>query len=100
MDPFEAGSVGFLLFYMSIFFASLGTFSLLGFFMRVWFSKEQVIFRHLGVATRQSLWFSGLIVLTLMLQASEFLQWWSIVLLIIFMTLLEFFFLSRKVIRR
>ena len=100
MDPLGAGSVGFLLFYMSLFFASLGTFSLLGFFIRVWFSKEQVIFRHLGIATRQSLWFSGLIVLTLILQASEFLQWWSIVLLIIFMTLLEFFFLSRKVIRR
>ncbi len=100
MDPFETGSVGFLLFYMSLFFASLGTFSLLGFFMRVWFSKEQVIFRHLGVATRQSLWFSGLIVLTLILQASDFLQWWGIVLLIVFMTLLEFFFLSRKVIRR
>ncbi len=100
MNPTEAGSIGFLLFYISLFFASLGTFSLLGFFLRVWFSKEQIIFRHLGIATRQSLWFSALVILTLLLQAGNFLKWWSILLLLFFMLLLEFFFLSRKVVRR
>ena len=100
LNPFEAGFVGLLLFYISLFFALFGSFALLGFFLRVWFSKEQIIFRHLGIATRQSLWFSVLLVSTLLLQGSGFIRWWNILLLIIFLTLLEFFFLSRKVVHR
>jgi len=99
-SPDEAGFISFLLFYVSLFFACLGTFSLLGFFIRVWFSKEQIIFRHLGVATRQSLWFSVLVIITLLLQAAGFLKWWSILFLVLFLLLLEFFFLSRKVVHR
>lgn len=100
INPASAGFVSFLFFYVSLFFALIGTFSLFGFFVRVWFSKEKVIFRHLGVSTRQALWFSVLIVITLMFQASSYLKWWSIALLILFLILLEFFFVSRKVVRR
>ncbi len=100
MDPSGAGGIGFLLFYLSLFFALLGTFSLLGFFVRVWFSKEVVIFRHLGVSTRQSLWFAILVVVSLIFQASDFFRWWTSGLLIIFLIVLEFFFISRKVVRR
>lgn len=100
LDPEQTGLMGFLFFYVSLFFALIGTFSLLGFFVRVWFSKEQVIFRHLGVATRQSLWFSLLLIGTLLLQGAGFIRWWNVLLLIIFLTILEFFFLSRKVVRR
>jgi len=96
LNPFEAGFIGYLCFYISIFFALIGTFSLLGFFIRVWFSKEPVIFRHLGVSFRQSLWFSMLLVAALILQGTNFLRWWNVLLLIIFMTFLEFFFLSKK----
>jgi len=99
-SPGEGNSMVFLLFYLSLFLALIGTFSLMGFFGRVWFSREQVIFRYLGVSTRQALWFSILLVGTLMMQGVDFLRWWSVLLLIIFLILLEFFFLSRKVIRR
>ena len=100
LNPQEAGFAGFLFFYTSLFFALFGTFSLLGFFGRVWFSKEQIIFRYLSISTRQSLWFSILLVGTLLLQGSGFIRWWNVLFLIIFLTLLEFFFLSRKVVRR
>lgn len=100
INPEEAGFVGFAMFYLSLFLALVGSFSLLGFFTRVWFSREEVIFRHLGVATRQSLLFSILLVGSLILQGSGFFRWWSVVLLIAFITLLEFFFISRKVVRR
>jgi len=99
-SPDEGGFITFCLFYLSLFFALIGTYSLLGFFGRVWFSKEQVIFRHLGISTRQSLWFSLLIIGTLMMQGVDFLRWWSVLLLIITLVLLEFFFLSRKVVRK
>jgi hypothetical protein len=99
INPTEAGLIGFLLFYFSLFVAVFGTFSLLGFFIRVWFSKEEVIFRHLGIATRQSLWFALLLVGTLAMKGANFMRWWSILLLMLFLILLEFFFLSRKVAR-
>ncbi|MFH0804885.1 MAG: hypothetical protein V1916_01675 [Patescibacteria group bacterium] len=98
INPGEAGPVGFTLFYVSLFFACLGTFSLFGFFVRVWFSREEVIFRHLGVSSRQSLWFSILVIITLLLRATATFHWWSVALLIILLVVLEFFFISRKIV--
>lgn len=100
MDPTKAGFITFFLFYISLFLAALGTFSLLGFFIRVWFSKEKVIFRHLGVSTRQSFLFSALLAITLILQGSGYMKWWSMLFIILFLLLLEFFFLSRKIVHR
>lgn len=99
MNPVEAGFVGFTMFYLSLFLALIGTFSLFGFFIRVWFTKETFIFKHLGIATRQSLWFSLLLITALMLQGGGMLKWWSAILLVLFLVLLEFFFVTRKVSR-
>ncbi|MBU0597604.1 hypothetical protein KKF61_01250 [Patescibacteria group bacterium] len=99
INPNEAGFVGFFLFYCSLIFALVGSFSLIGFFGRVWFAKEKVIFRHLGISTRQALWFSVLLTGVLMLKGANFLRWWTVLLIIILLVLLEFFFLSRRVVR-
>lgn len=100
VNPQEAGFLGFTMFYVSLFLALTGTFSLVGFFGRVWFTREAVIFRHLGISTRHAVWFALLLVCALLLQGSGFLRWWNIFFLVLLFTLLEFFFLSRKVIRR
>ncbi len=100
LNPEEAGFIGFALFYLALMFALVGTFSLIGFFMRVWFSREQVIFRHLRVSTRQALLFSILIISLLMMQGSGYLRWWSILLVVALLALIEFFFISRKVVSR
>lgn len=96
MSPDESNALVFLLFYLSLFFALMGTFSLIGFFIRVWFSKDPVIFRHLGISSRQAVWFSMLLVGTLILQGSGFIRWWNVLLLILFLVMIEFFFLSSK----
>jgi hypothetical protein len=100
INPQEAGIVGFLLFYCSLFVALVGTFSLLGFFLRVWFSRQEVIFRHLGISTRQSLWFSLLLVGVLIMQGAGYMRWWSVGLLVLLLIILEFFFLSKRVAHR
>lgn len=100
IDPEQAGGIGLILFYVSLLFALIGTFSLFGFFMRVWFSKEQIVYRHLGISTRQSIWFAVLMVAALLLKKADFLRWWSAGLLIIFLLILEFFYLSRRTIRQ
>jgi len=96
INPQEAGIVGFLLFYCSLFVALVGTFSLLGFFLRVWFSRQEVIFKHLGISTRQSLWFSLLMVGVLIMQGAGYMRWWSVGLLVLLLIVLEFFFLSKR----
>jgi hypothetical protein len=100
IDPNQAGAIGLTLFYVSLLFALVGTFSLFGFFIRVWFSKEEIIYRHLGISTRQSIWFALLVVVTLLLKKADFLRWWSALPLIVFLMLMEFFFLSRRTIRQ
>ncbi len=96
INPQEAGSIGFLIFYLSLLFALIGTFSLFEFFLRVWFSHEQVIFRHLGVSFRQAILFALLLVIALILQGERFLTWWNMLLLVLFLSMLEYIFLSRS----
>lgn len=96
IDPHSTGVVGLILFYLSLFFALIGTFSLLGFFFRVWFLKTEMIFRHVGIAFRQALLFALLLVGSLILQGMRVFTWWNAGLFLVSLSLIEFFFLSRK----
>ncbi len=96
IDPFAVDAAWLLLFYVSMAIALFGTFSLLGFGFRVWFSKEERLFRHLASASRQGGELAGFLVAFLLLQTSKYLAWWNIALLIILVILIEFFSLSGK----
>lgn len=74
----------------------MGTLSLIGFFIRFIFLKKTVLFRHIGISLRQAIMFSVLIVVSLMLQANKLFTWWNAILLILSLTLMEFFFLARE----
>lgn len=95
INPVEAGGMAFIVFYLSLFLALTGTLSLIGFFVRVWFSHELVVFRHLGVSSRQAVWLGALVVVTLLLQSQRLLTWWNALLLILFLGIIESLFLSR-----
>lgn len=97
INPTEAGGVGFVIFYLSGFLALVGTFSLLGFFLRVWFSHEQVIFRHLGISFRQAVLFALLLIVALILQGERYLTWWNMLMLVAFLTVVEFVFISKTI---
>lgn len=96
IDPDTTGFVGLFLFYISLFFALIGTFTLGGFFFRVWFTKTEMIFQHVGIAFRQSVFFSVLLVGALVLQGLAMLTWWNSLFLLLAMIVLEYFFLSRR----
>lgn len=96
IDPDQTEFIGIFLFYLSLFFALIGTFSLLGFFFRVWFSRKEIVFQHVGISFRQALLFSLLLVGSLALQGLRILTWWNAALFIVSISILEFFFLSRK----
>lgn len=93
LNPEITNFFGFLLFYFGFFLILLGTLSLIGFIIRVHFSKNLVA-KQVVVSFRQSIWLSLLIAFFLVLQSLRLLRWWNITLFILFLAFLEFFFLS------
>lgn len=96
INPNEAGGLSFLLFYLILGFASLGTFTVLGFVIRKLFHKDELAFQHVIVSFRQAIWLSLVLVISLFLQSKQLLNWLNAILLILGLGLIEFFFLSYK----
>lgn len=97
IDPNSAGSIGLLLFFFSLFFAIWGTFGIIGFGIRYLVKHEEAPFEHIGISLRQALWFAILVCLTLFLVSQELLIWWMSILLVLALSVLEGFFMSRSV---
>ena len=95
IDPEEVGSLGFFLFYLSFLLSLIGSLAILGFLVRIKFSKEPT-FKKVTISFRQAIWFSFLIVFFLSLKGQELLRWWNILLFILFLALLELFFITYR----
>lgn len=93
LNPQESGWWGLSLFYISLFLTLVGIFSLLGFILRVWLTSEPV-YRQVGVAFRQAIWFAILVVFCLILQSHNWLSWWVAILAALFLSAIETLFLS------
>lgn len=83
IDPSQDTGLGFSFFYISLFLALLGTISIFAFIIRKLFSKEQLpMFRYVQKSFRDSIFFSGLIIVLLYLQGINYLRWWNALLLL------------------
>ncbi len=94
LDPEQVGAAGLLFFYVSIFLSITGTLTLVGFGWRYWRHPDEVLFRQVAISFRQGSLLGVLVVGVLFLQANALATWWNLSLLVIFLTLLEFFWLS------
>lgn len=94
LNPMTAGNTGLLFFYLSLFLSLAGTLTLLGFAWRYWRHREEILFRHVSISFRQGLLLSLTVIISLWLKAHSLLTWWNLGLLIVGLTLLEFFWLS------
>lgn len=77
-----------ILFYLSLFIASTGIFTLAGLFIR-WISHRKRfflsvnrVFRQLEISFRQGLLLSVILISALILQSQRVLAWWHLVLLV------------------
>lgn len=92
-SPEQAEVTVFLLFYVLLFLAGLGTFSLLGLWSRKVFSRQKLILRAVALkAFRQGVILSAVVVTSLWLQALRVLTWWNILLLIVLAVVVELVF--------
>ncbi len=93
VDPFTSGVIPHLFFYLTLFLASGGIFTLLG----IWLRKRWipgVLIKQLQVSSRQALLLSLLITGLVLLQSANLLHWWVGITLVLFIITVEIFFNS------
>ncbi len=94
VNPEQTNWIGFLLFYLSLFLALIGTASILGFLIRFVVLKQELVFRLVKDAFRQSFLFAFLIIASLYLLAHNLFSWMNLFFLVIGLSVFEFFLLS------
>lgn len=98
VDPEKASGAVFAIFYACAFLSITGLLSIIGFTARVFLlDKRMFISQEVAVSFRQATLIAALAVGTMYLQGKGQLNWWTSVLMIAVMTLLEFFFISAKI---
>lgn len=96
INPIEVGWLAFVFFYVSLTFALIGSFSLLGILVRWLRHQDELVYKQMNIASRQSLLFTFLIVFALILQSGRYLTWWNLLILVALAVCVEIFFISYK----
>ena len=95
LDPVTSLGLSLGLFYLSLLVALTCTFTILGFYVRLWLNKNEVYHQHVHIAFRQGLLLTLITLGCLTFQILRTLTWWSGLLLIGIVTLVELYFMSR-----
>lgn len=95
LDPFMSTGLSLPLFFISLFFALTSTFTIAGFYLRVWFNKNEIYYDHINVSLRQGILLTLIALGSLMFQLLGVLTWWSGLLLIGAITMIEFYLVAK-----
>jgi len=95
VNPYDADRFSFASFFISLFFALMATFTLLGFWIRGKTDKKGAVTSHVGVSLRHAFLLSAAGIGLLLLQAARVLSWWAGGLLVGSILLLELYFRTR-----
>lgn len=95
LSPYESLSLALTFFFVTLFIALTSTFTLLGFYFRLWLLKNEIYYKHINVALRQGVFLSLIAVFCLVLQMVRVLNWWSGLLIVFAAVLLEFYFAAK-----
>ena len=96
MNPFSGTILTLILFYITLALALIGTISVVGYIFRAFIKHDELAYKHVNVASRQSVLLTLLVIITLVLQSFRVLMWWNLLLLIIATAFMELFFISYK----
>ncbi|MDD3861927.1 MAG: hypothetical protein PHP74_03515 [Candidatus Gracilibacteria bacterium] len=95
LTPYENMGISLSFFYITLFIALSCTFTVIGFYFRVWLFKNEIFYKHINVALRQGIFLGLIAVFSLVFQMMKVLTWWSGFLLVAVFVLLEFYFSSK-----
>lgn len=96
MNPLDSGMLSLFCFYATLALSLVGTFSIVGFIVRMVLKKEVMEYKHINMASRQSVLFTVLVIVALLMQSQRWLMWWSLIVLVLITGFIELFFLSYK----
>lgn len=95
VNPYDADRFSFASFFISLFFALLSTFTLIGFWIRGKKNKGATVASSIGGSMRHAFLFSAAGIGLLLLQAARVLSWWAGALLVGSILLLELYFRTK-----
>ena len=70
IDPTTGASLALLLFYLALFISLAGTFTLIGYFLRMLTAGNEITGIRLSISGRQGILFSILVIISLMLKGN------------------------------
>lgn len=82
IDPYCEGSLGKILFFISIFLSFLGFFTITGFYLRKWLLKREAPFFQIKNSFRQGIFFSLILTSFLILQTLRMFNWITIAIVV------------------
>lgn len=95
IDPYASTGLALALLFVSLFTALTCTFSVLGFYFRLWLFPNELFYKHVNVSLRQGVLLGLTAVFSLSLQVVRLLNWWSGMLVVFIFVLLEFYFSAK-----
>lgn len=93
IDPYSAGAVGFLFFYLTLGLSLIGTLSLVGVGIRFWRGGKDFLSRYVSISFRQALLLTTVLLVSLLLLRVDLFRVWSVGLLILAVSSVELAFL-------
>ncbi len=94
VNPEEAGILGKVFFFITLFLALIGTITLLGLLYRIGIRKRvNMLIKEVRVAFRHAILLSGVIVLTLIFSANDWLRWYTLLTFLLVVVGFEYLFL-------
>ncbi len=85
---------GFALFYATLFLALIGSFALIGLAIRMHTQAQHLPYYLVLLSFRQGVFFALLAIGSLILQSKHLLRWWNVLLLVVLLTVFEYFALT------
>lgn len=95
MNPYESMGLALSFFYVSSFVALSCTFTVIGFYFRVWLFKNEIFYKHINIALRQGVILALIAIFCMVFQMLKVMTWWSGFLLVAISVLFEAYFSSR-----
>ncbi len=95
LDPFASTGLALAMFFISLFFALTSTFTIIGYYFRVWFNKNEIYYDHINVSMRQGILLTLITLGCLLFQLLSVLTWWSGLLLILSISMIEFYLVAK-----
>jgi hypothetical protein len=92
LTPFESTGMALGFFFLTLFLALACSFAIFGFYVRLWLNRNEVYYHHINISLRQGVLLSFLTLGALALQLAGVLTWWTGILLITSIVLIELYF--------